>query len=235
MANNMIPIHKESSGLSQTALVELWELDLRKLGGEIYRFCNIGNTMGKSIVWQGNTYEGYPVKADGFEYSSDSSPARPKLTVANVMGLVTAAAEEYNQLIGAQIRRRQTFARFLDAANFPNGNPDADPSQEFVSLFLVERLVSLNATSATLELAAPAETDGSAIPSRFMLANTCCWQYRSAECGYSGKPVADKYDMPTDSWEKDDCSKTLLGCRAHFGATAVLPIGSWPSADKVNT
>ena len=229
----------ETEKLVQTALVDLWEIDFRKLSGEVYRFCNFPNERGTNVVWKGYEYQTYPVMADGSEYTSQGASNRPPLTLANLMGFVTAAAESYNQMVGVPVKRIQTYERFLDAVNFVGGNPDADPMQEVVSLYIVERLVALNADQAVLELAYPAETDNALFPSRMMLANTCPWQYRGgvdgveSGCPYRGRAVADKFDMPTNDLSKDECSRTLLGCKARFGETAVLPYGGFISTDKV--
>ena len=222
--------------LFRSVLVDLWQVDLRPLGGRIFYFCNQVNERGTAVVWQGQAYEPYPIKADGFESTSQGAGNRPTLTVSNLLGLITGAADQFGQLVGVLVVRRQTYAKFLDAVNFQSGrNPTADPMQEVVGKYLVERMTALNAETATFELAAPSESDGSVIPARIMLANTCCWQYRGEGCGYTGRAVADRFDMPTDDASKDVCSKTLTGCRARFGATAVLPFGGFPSSDKVTT
>ena len=222
------------SALEQDCLIDLWEVDLRALGGELLRFCNLQGEKADYIVWKGQQYQSYPIKADGFELSGQGASNRPKLTVSNLMGLVTGLAEKHNQLVGAIVTRRQTYAQFLDAVNFTAGNPKADNTQEIVSKYLVERLSSLNAEMAVFELAAPSEADGAVIPARVMLANVCVWQYRGAECGYTGKPVADRFGNPTNDPAQDACGGRLLDCQARFGKTAVLPFGAFPSCDKVS-
>ena len=223
------------SEIEQSALIDLWEIDLRPLGGELLRFCNMVNELGESVVWGGNVYERYPIKAEGFEIRQAGADARPKLTLSNALGVVTAAAEQYEMMLGAEVVRRQTLARFLDAVNFTAGNPQADPEQERVSKFVVERLSSWDRSAAVFEMAVPSEADGATIPCRRMPARVCVWIYRGDGCGYTGRPVADRMDMPTNDPNKDYCSGTLLGCRARFGKNAVLPFGGFPSSDKVNT
>lgn len=39
------------------------------------------------------------------------------------------------------------------------------------------------------------------------------WVYRSAECGYTGRAVADEKDQPTTDPKKDKCSGSLRGCQ----------------------
>lgn len=224
---------KALSAAQQDALVEMWEVDFRALGGEVFRFCNQVNELNQAVVWKGQEYTPYPISAEGFETTSQGAGNRPTLTVSNLLGFVTGAADQYNQLVGVDVVRRLTYAKFLDAANFKDGNPTADPNQEIIGKYVIEQMTSLTAERAVFELAAPSESDGSVIPSRIMMANTCIWQYRGEGCGYAGRAVADRLDMPTDDIKKDACSGTLTGCRARFGATAVLPFGGFPSADKV--
>lgn len=234
--NNMSGAMRNAlSEIQQDVLIDLWEIDFSEFGGEVFYLCNQVNELGNAVVWQGQAYEPYPIKGEGFELSSQGAGNRPTLSVSNILGFVTGAAEQFNQFVGVTVYRRQTYAKFLDTVNFAVGNPTADNSQEVVSKFIVERMASLTAETATFELAAPSESDGSVIPARIMLANVCCWQYRGEGCGYTGRPVADRFDLPTDDAKKDVCSGTITGCRARYGATAVLPYGGFPSSDKVNT
>ena len=226
---------KAISASEQEAIVDLWQVDFREFGGEVFYFCNQKNEKGAAVVWQGQPYEPYPIKADGFEMSAQGSGNRPALTVSNLLGFVTGAAEQFNQFVGVTVIRKQVYAKFLDSQNFDVGNASADPTQEVVSKFIIERMTSMDYRGATFELSMPSEADGSVIPSRIMLANVCSWQYRGEGCGYTGRAVADRFDLPTSVAEQDVCSKTLTGCRARFGATAVLPFGGWPSSDKVGT
>ena len=158
------------SAAQQDVLVDLWQVDLRPLGGRIFYFCNQVNERGTAVVWQGQAYEPYPIKADGFESTSQGAGNRPTLTVSNLLGLITGAADQFGQLVGVQVVRRQTYAKFLDAVNFQSGrNPTADPMQEVVGKYLVERMTALNAETATFELAAPSESDGSYYAGKYLL------------------------------------------------------------------
>src|SRR5260364_95548 len=47
---------------------------------------------------------------------------------------------------GCRLIRKRTFARFLDAVNFPEGNPEADPNQHFSDeIWCVDRKAAENA------------------------------------------------------------------------------------------
>lgn len=215
--------------IEQNALIDLYEIDLRELTdnegnqGEIYRFYAGTNELKQSLVWQGETFEPYPIHATGFELSGQGPSNRPTLTISNLFGIVTAIAHRFDECIGAIVRRHQVYAHYLDAVNFEQGNKQADPTQERLSIFIIEQLSSLKNESATFTLALPTETDNALIPSRVVMADTCTWTYRSAECGYIGAPVADEKDKPTSDPVKDKCSHCLTGCKLrnntrNFGA-----------------
>ena len=144
--------------------------------------------------------------------SGQGASNRPTLTVVNFDGFVTALSNNFEQCLGAIVRRRQVYAQFLDAANFKAGNLNADPQQERVSYYLIEQLTTLTQDIATFTLALPTETDNAVINKRTILV-TCPWVYRSTECGYTGSPVADEKDQPTTDPKKDKCSGCLRGCQ----------------------
>lgn len=226
--------------LEQHALIELWEIDLRHIRsmrnpdqqGELYRFHNGVSQTQQNIWWQGNEYQAYPIHAEGFEVSGQGPSNRPSLSVSNLHGIITALVADFGQAVGAKVTRRLVYAQFLDARNFPNGNPQADPTQEAVSLFIVEQLKNLDDEVATFELALPFETDNARIPLLMITSDNCIWQYRSAECGYTGPPVADEFDQPTADPKKDKCSHCVRGCQLRWGQHAVLPFGGFPSATQ---
>ncbi|TYG33317.1 phage minor tail protein L [Lonepinella koalarum] len=226
--------------LEQDALIELWEIDLRHISsntdddmkGELYRFHNGLSQTKANIWWQDNEYQAYPIKADGFEISGQGASNRPTLTVSNLYGTITGIAANFGQGVGAKVTRRLVYAQFLDARNFVNGNNKADPTQEVVSYYIIEQLKSLDDEQATFELASPAETDNARIPLLMITSDVCIWQYRSAQCGYTGVPVADEFDNPTSDKKKDKCSHCIRGCKLRFGDNAVLPFGGFPSTTQ---
>ncbi|MBB2641191.1 phage minor tail protein L, partial [Escherichia coli] len=99
----------------------------------------------------------------------------------------------------------------LDAVNFVNGNSDADPEQEVISRWRIEQCSELSAVSASFVLATQRRR-----MARFSR-GVSCWRilyvdYRSDECGYTGRAVADEFDKPTTDIRKDKCSKCMRGC-----------------------
>ncbi|ECW2475999.1 phage minor tail protein L, partial [Salmonella enterica subsp. enterica serovar Florida] len=187
----------ETTKAEQSAKVDLWEFDLTAIGGERYFFCNEQNEKGEPVTWQGRQYEPYPIQAQDFELNGKGTSPRPNLVVSNMFGLVTGMAEDLQSIVGASVVRHQVYRKFLDAVNFVEGNPDANPEQEVVARYSVEQLSELTTSTATFVLASPVETDGSVFPGRIMLAEICTFDYRGEECGYNGPPVADEFDKPT--------------------------------------
>ena len=84
--------HHETTRLTQSAQVVLWEIDLTEVGGERYFFCNEQNEKGEPVTWQGRQYQAYPIQGTGFELNGKGSAARPTLTVSNLHGMVTGMA-----------------------------------------------------------------------------------------------------------------------------------------------
>ncbi|EHF9644628.1 TPA: phage minor tail protein L [Salmonella enterica subsp. enterica] len=221
----------EITKTEQPAKVELWEFDLTTIGGERYFFCNEPNEKGEPVTWQGRQYKLYPVQAQDFEMNGKGPAARPTLVVSNLFGLVTGMVDDLQSLVGARVVRRLVYARFLDAVNFSQGNPDADPEQEAVAHYFIEQLSQLTAVTATFVLASPVETEGALFPGRIMLADTCPWEYRSDECGYTGPAVADEFDKPTSDPVKDICSHGARGCVLRNN---ILNFGGFLSINKLS-
>lgn len=204
------------------AIIELFELELNTNQhgtNEVFRF-HAGTSLNNdgAVVWNGNEYLRFPVEADGFEYSGNGQLPRPKIRVSNILSTITALLLTLpDGLDGAKFTRIRTLARYIDAVNFPGGvSPySPDPLAEFPrEVFYVDRKTIENRDVVEFELAAAFDLAGVSAPKRQCIANICQWVYKSTECGYSGA-------LPT-------CVKTLTDCKAHFGANAELPFGSYP-------
>lgn len=216
-------------------VVDLYEIDLTSVGGDILFFHPGHNEMLSSLTWNGQAYVAFPIKAEGFEASGNGKMPRPKVTVANVTGLISAALRDFDDLIGCKVTRRRTLARYLDAVNFPGGvNPSADPTQEFPpEVWFIDRKSMETKMAVEFELAASWDVQGVLLPRRQAIANTCGWRYRSADCGYTGDPVADIHDVATGDTAADQCGKRLASCKLRFGEFAVLPFGAFPAVGLI--
>ena len=162
-----------------SAIIELFTLQLdNSLHGAttIYRFHN-GSSLKDNgeIVWAGNTYQRFPIKAEGFQYGKGQLP-RPTLTVSNALGTITAillsvnSTTTGNDLTGATVTRIRTLARFLDAVNFPSnvnpyGTPDA--TAEFPQeIYKIDRKSAENREIVQFELASIFDLAGIRAPKR---------------------------------------------------------------------
>lgn len=217
--------------LEAGAIVELYVIDLNPIGiNEIYYFHSGVNQLSQDVTWQGVAYTRFPIEATGFEWGGAGSLPRPRLRVANITGLIDALARDNDDLIGAKFIRKRTFLKYLDAINFEGGiNPTADPNLHFDDeVWFIDRKSTVNKIYIDWELSAAYDLTGVQLPRRQVIANVCTWQYRSAECGYAGDPVADINDEPTTLSSKDQCGKRLNSCKLRFGQYGELPFGGFP-------
>lgn len=228
-------ITSEIQKLEPSAIVEMFELDARSIGGDLIRFHAGTNGLMQPVVWQGNTYTAYPVQATGFDYSGNGQLPRPKLQVANITGAITVLVLTFDDLLGAKVMRKRTLAKYLDAVNFTGGlNATADSTAEFApDVFFIDRKASETRDMVEFELAAAFDVAGVQLPRRQIIQNVCVWAYRSAECSYTGTSYFDANDNSVVSSAADVCGKRLSSCKARFGVSAELPFGSFPSAGLV--
>lgn len=225
-------ISSDIQKLNPGAIIELFELDTTAIGGtEVYYLHNGVNEIGQSIVFDGITYTKFPIIANGFDKNSTGTMPRPVLKIANVTGLIGVLIKQNADLVNARVTRIRTFAKYLDAVNFIGGvNPEADPNQVIDrEIWIIDRKSSENKVYVEFELTALFDVQGVQLPRRQIIQNVCTWQYRSAECGYTGDPVADKLDQPTSDPLLDKCGKRLGSCKLRFGENAVLPFGAFPA------
>ena len=202
-----IPV-SELQKINPSSIIELFELQLvTALHGAntVYRF-HAGSNMDVNgeLVWNGNTYQRFPVEAEGFEYTGNGQLPRPKIRISNILGTITAillsvnATSAGNDLNGAKLTRIRTLARYIDAANFSGGiNPygTPDPTAEFPrEIYYLDRKIIETRDVVEWECAAAFDLAGVRAPKRQCIANRCQWVYRSTECSYSGPPIADAND-----------------------------------------
>lgn len=230
-------ITADIQGLTPTHIVSLFEVDATAIGADILRFH--GYARAGSIWWQGIEYSPWPIKAEGFSRTSDRPPT-PTLTVGNIDNSISALALYYQDMIGARVTRKRTLGKYLDAVNFAEGNPTADPGQHFPDeIWYIKRKANEEENSITFELAGY-DLHGRKLPGRQIIADHCSWitigGYRGPYCGYTGPPVATKKDVPTNDPLLDRCSGKVSGCELRFGEGAPqedpdgLPFGSFPAA-----
>lgn len=226
----------ELQGISPSSIIELFVLELNALqhgAAATYRFHAGTNLVNNGdVAWAGNTYQRFPIEADGFEYTGQGTLPRPRIRCSNIFGTITAILLTLpSGLEGAKVTRIRTMARYLDAVNFPGGtNPygTPDPTAEFPrEIYYIDRKASETRDLVEFELASAFDLAGVRAPKRQCISSICQWRYRSAECSYTGTNYFDANDSPVGSAGLDVCGKRITSCKARFGQTAELPFGSF--------
>lgn len=216
----------EIQSLSPSALLELFVLDATPCGGGVYYFHAGTNELGTAVIWQGQTYQPFPVQAEGFEWSSKGTLPRPKLTVAALDGMIGGLVRDLEDLVGAKVVLKRCFAKHLDASNFTGGNPDADPTACYPDEpWIVERKTLETADLIAFELATPIDVQNARIPARRIHANVCGWN-DSPVCPFSSGQL---------------CAKTLAACKTHAATDGAalpefaggLPFGAFPGTARI--
>lgn len=225
-------LNSDFQKLSVTGLVTLYELDATKLGAGIFRWHGHvssnswriiddtvvvdGATVKRDIIWQGQTYSPMPIQTDELEVRGDGKASTPSLALANnvngVQGAISALCLQYDDFAGARLTVINTMAKYLDAANFTNGNPQA-ANEYRKQVWFCEQKTSENRSAVTFELSNPVDFEGARIPSR-EITNYCHWavhgRYRGEECGYTGAARFTDRGVPTTDPSKDRCGGRLV-------------------------
>ena len=193
----------------------------------------------KSIWWQGQEYKAWPCQIEGIEASTNGSSAQPKLSVANLDGSITALCLAYDDLLQAKVTIQDTLAQYLDARNFPGGNPTADATQEKLQVWYIDAKASETNEVVEFALSSPMDLQGLMIPTR-QLHSLCAWcirnKYRTGDgCDYAGTRYFDKNNNPVDDPSRDECNGTLTACKLRFGEGNELSFGGFPGTSLIRS
>ena len=212
--------------LQGDAIVDLWELDLTPIGAtgndRFVRFCNWTVADGQPVAFASRQYLAIPMKATGFLLQTDGVPASPLLTISNIGLEFTGLVNEWNDLIGARVRRTRVLARHLDGGTDPDGNAHWP-----IETWYIQQKESEQKLLVSFRLSTAFDLDGVMLPRRRALRYTCPWVYRSEDCSYTGGAVANAEDEPVTELADDVCGKRLASCRLRFGNND-LPFGGFP-------
>ena len=181
----------------------------------------------RDIVWQGKSYAPVAIDSDGLEMRGDGKASAPSVVIGNTInginGAMSALCLRFNDFAGAKLTVITTLAKYLDAANFTNGNPSARNEYKR-QVWFVEQKTQENFSQVTFELSNPVDFEGLRIPCR-EITNYCHWavcgRYRGIECKYTGG-YFDKNAKPTNNPALDYCTGQLKDCKvrdntANFG------------------
>ena len=188
-----IPI-SELQSLNPSSLIELFTLQLVEgthyaTGNPdsvptIFRF-HAGTSMNSNanIIWQGDTYQKFPIEAQGFEFSGRGQIPRPQLIMSNLGGISRSGAvlsvtdlliivnltTPHNDLLGATVTRLLVLASSLDNANFSSGsNPFGTPNSNELpqEIYVIDRKMAENRNLVQFELTAANDTQNKRVPAR---------------------------------------------------------------------
>lgn len=168
----------ELQTLSPISIIELYRLELNTAlhgSNQVFRFHAGTNQLGNAIIWQNVTYDKYPIKAEGFEYTGSGTLPRPTLTISNLFGFVsgllidTNKVSEKNDLGGAKIVRRRVLASSIDDANFIDGtNIFGTPNSNELpqEIYFIDRKVVENRDIVQFECVSSLDLQGVKSPKR---------------------------------------------------------------------
>lgn len=193
----------------------------------------------KSIWWQGTEYRAWPCDIDGLAASTSGSSPQPTLSVANVNGVVTAMCLAYDDMLQAKVTIHNTLSHYLDARNFPEGNPSANPNEEILQVWYIDSKTSETKEQVDFTLSSPFDLQGLQIPTR-QLYSLCAWcirgKYRSGDgCDYAGTLYFDKNNNPVDDPSQDACPGTMTACKLRHGENNELPFGGFPGTSLIRS
>lgn len=196
-----------------------------------------GKPYGKSLWWQGNEFGAWPFELQGLQMSSDGQAAHPTLSVSNIDGLISALCIQFDDMVQAKLVIHDTLSHYLDARNFPDGNPKADPQQETRQLWYIDRRSAETDTQIEFELSSPVDLRGRVIPTR-QIHSLCTWcsrgWYRTGKgCDYAGTLYFDEDGNQVNDPALDACGGLLSDCEKRFGSNNTLPFGGFPGSALV--
>jgi len=184
----------ELQAINPSSIIELFKLELVEglhyASGNpnsvptIFRF-HSGTNMNSNadIIWQGETYQKFPIAADGFEFTGTGSIPRPQLAMNNLGGIsrsgvvisvtdlmiIVNITTPNNDLLGAKLTRLSVLASSLDNANFASGsNPFGTPNSNELprEIFFIDRKTSEDRETVGFELVSNLDTENKKIPAR---------------------------------------------------------------------
>jgi lambda family phage minor tail protein L len=230
-----LAIEKDIRKLAPDALVTLYIIDTRPIGGtDIYRFTKAADDA-KPVQFDGYIYQPIDIEATGFKWDGKGPFPKPKLSLVNTSGLVTAALITYGDLVGAKFIRIRTFAKHLD------DGADPDPSATFpLDIYTVNQRTAQNKVFVEWQLGSSLDLLNVQLPRRQCLRDTCThtyrvwdaekntWDYKRVTCPYTGTKYWDENGKSVTLAKNDRCGKQLSDCQLRFGEKGELPTRAFP-------
>jgi lambda family phage minor tail protein L len=181
--------------LEPTAIVELFLVyfNYKDDPNSFFAFHG-GSVFQNPIIWQGTEYLPLPVETEGFEVNANGRIARPKIKISNKDYIITDLLKGFEDLQFSRLVRKRTFVKYLDNANFADGNPwgQSDSSAELSNdTFVLSQKTAENKLYVEFELTSQLDIDGWDLNNRKIFSTYCGFTYRGDGCGYDGLPLTD--------------------------------------------
>jgi len=213
-------LNNEIASLTPSKQIILYEIDFSKISPQsinfdyqglqptnrgilrVYNDYNlykiIGNEYG-AIKWQDNFYYPFPIKADGFEYTSAGTLPTPKVSISNLSPddslnsfykYIRMQMQSLGDIVGAKFTRIKTFLKYLDGSNFFQGyNPYNSNSGIYEmelprDIYYIDRKSIENKNIIEYELNTILDLENLTLPSRTIFAKKCPFEYRGEGCCY---------------------------------------------------
>lgn len=155
----------------------------------------------EEVVFDSVTYSPFPITFDAIGEQTGGAIDEVKISVGNVSRLIQGYLEMYD-FKGLKVRILQVFADIID---------HSDSYLEHI--FYIDRWEQTDPTTISFYLSSKFNFRDVKIPKRLYGRTNCRWEFKSAECQYSGVETI--------------CDRTLQKCR-ELGNT--LNYGGFPSA-----
>ncbi len=231
MANEF---QRDIQSLHSGVRVELYALDLTYIGFNEVLYFTPSNFGSIPVSFKGQVYTNASLKASGFKKTKGEDFAEPTLSVGNVGGLAAGLLAAYEGLIGAQLTRTLTLAKYLDG-----GANAATPASHLPEIYWVEQKLNHNKLVVEFKLSAFLDLSETQLPRRRIFKNICEREYRfwdaeagvflytAAECPYAGANYFKQDGTPTANPAEDACGKDFSSCKLRFPNEA-LPTWACP-------
>lgn len=106
-------------------IVELWEIGFSQFSGDPSDIIRISPHISQQTFWRGLLYDPFPIESSSPEKDLNRAPSRINLRISNVNKSIFLKAQQYGDLIGANVTRWRTLSKYLD------GEPEADPNEHW--------------------------------------------------------------------------------------------------------
>jgi len=223
-----VDIASDVQNLGTGELINLYEIDLSTIpdGSGILRFTDSIDNDYTPIYFNSQSYTPINLETSGFEMSGEGQLPTPTIRVSNVLLTFAPYNYSYEDLVGVKFTRRRTFKKYLD------GESEADPSAEFPKdIFVISRIVAQNKYMIEYELSSYMDFQGTKLPKRQIIRDTCTHKYRYysdgdfiytlATCPYTRDSATvpsyfNRVGIYTTTASEDVCGQSLADCEVRY-------------------